>query len=380
MLSSSSARAEAGRAAVAVMPLRTNTIKKKTIRVLDNLLVTAVDDIGRFDVISPQDVASMIGFEKMRDVAGCDDVACAAELAGALGSRYLFTSTIDVLGSKLLLTGTLLDSLMAKVLKRTSVEIKDSPDNYTDGIRQLVVKTFRAKFDLAEGGEPAEEETAKAAPAKAEPAGDEPGEEEPPLGDDDIQVAMACLSEKAEACKSLREQGKNLREIGAFACRHGTEDACAKLVLLQEDDVVPDLYEACVAGVHPACTALAMSDRLGELDRVWLWTGIGMIAGGAALGLASLAAVGAYFGKVTGHDNDFLGWRSGLSGADEMAVVLWLTGGVAVVSGLLVMLLATPEANEVTDLAEAPFRTVSLSPVVTPDGNAGWACSLALTF
>ena len=73
------------RAAIAVLPLRSNTLEEKTLRVLDNLLVSGVDELGAYRVISPQDVSAVLGFDRMKQVAGCDDVSCAAELAGALG-------------------------------------------------------------------------------------------------------------------------------------------------------------------------------------------------------------------------------------------------------------------------------------------------------
>lgn len=128
--------------AIAVLPLRTTTLDSNITAVLDNLLVSTVDERGAFRVIGANDIAAMLGMEKMRDLLGCSDTSCAAEIGGALGARYLLSGTVDALGSSLLVTLTLLDNQRATAVSRKRVKVENNQDYYFGAIERLVEDTF----------------------------------------------------------------------------------------------------------------------------------------------------------------------------------------------------------------------------------------------
>ena len=58
---------------VALMPLQAKKVPKDTVAVLDELLAVALDEFGPYKVISPKDINSMLGRERMKETLGCDD-------------------------------------------------------------------------------------------------------------------------------------------------------------------------------------------------------------------------------------------------------------------------------------------------------------------
>jgi len=128
--------------AIAVMPLGTKTLDANKVSVLDNLVVTAVSEIGAYRVISASDINAILGLEKMKDAAGCSDLGCAANIGGALGADFLFTGTADVLGTSLILTAALLDIKKSEAVARKKLRISNDENDYYDAVEDLVAMTF----------------------------------------------------------------------------------------------------------------------------------------------------------------------------------------------------------------------------------------------
>ena len=53
---------------------------------------------GFFEVISSSDIRTLLGAERQRQLLGCGDTNCTAELSGALGARFILQSTLTRLG------------------------------------------------------------------------------------------------------------------------------------------------------------------------------------------------------------------------------------------------------------------------------------------
>jgi len=327
------------------MPVRTTTIDAKIVKVLDNLLVTAVDELGRYRVLSPQDAASLLGFDKMKQAAGCDDLSCAAEFAGALGSRFLLSATLDALGSKLVLTAALTDSEKVVVVKRSSIEVPNDPDVYSDGIHKLVVKTFDADLDL-----------------KDKPTGAE---------DSNAELARACFAKEAQACEDLRQKGLDPLGVAVATCSQGDEESCAAITNTKDEAVVVSLYQACINDAYPACVALTESGLVNEIPRprsTLFWSGIGLMIGSGVV-----SAGGILFGILSGDGGSTKDLFGALSGT-SLSI-----GGVGLVTAsilLLIDLVSTSPAEEVQRRVDKPF--FSVAPMLGPQHDLG--LTLTLTF
>ena len=64
------------------------------------MITSEVQRRGFFQVISQQDIATMLGLERQKQLMGCadDSTSCLAELSGALGARFVMSGTLTRLG------------------------------------------------------------------------------------------------------------------------------------------------------------------------------------------------------------------------------------------------------------------------------------------
>lgn len=97
------------------------------------------------DVIANADVRRMIELEGARQLSGCDDTSCLAELAGALGARLVVFGSVGVLGTSTVVNLNLFDSSTAQSAGREFVELKD-PAELTrvlpGRVRSLLRRTY----------------------------------------------------------------------------------------------------------------------------------------------------------------------------------------------------------------------------------------------
>lgn len=73
-----------------------------------------------FEVISQADIAAMLAFQKQRQMLGCSDDGCLAEIGGALGAEYVLSGEAARVGSRDHLSLTLLDARRARVIGRSA--------------------------------------------------------------------------------------------------------------------------------------------------------------------------------------------------------------------------------------------------------------------
>jgi hypothetical protein len=145
--------------AVAVLPLASPVLGAPTLRALNDVLVVTMDQLSDYDIISPSDVDSILGAEALKDALGCDDVRCTADIAGALGSRYVLSGSITKLGDQLLVTLSLMDAQHVRAESRAQSKMHDDENLY----EQAVVQAVRDLLGLA---------GASAAPPTTQPGDD----------------------------------------------------------------------------------------------------------------------------------------------------------------------------------------------------------------
>lgn len=73
---------------------------------------------GFFDVISSSDIRALLGVERQKQLLGCEESSCTAELSGALGARFVLQSSLTRLGSTLQLSVQMMDTSKAQTVAR----------------------------------------------------------------------------------------------------------------------------------------------------------------------------------------------------------------------------------------------------------------------
>jgi len=78
-----------------------------------------------YRVISDNEITSLLGLEAKKQMMGCSEGGCMAELAGALDAELLITVKVVRFGNKFTLSGHLSQVADTQVLRRESLELED---------------------------------------------------------------------------------------------------------------------------------------------------------------------------------------------------------------------------------------------------------------
>ena len=97
-------RAEAAK--IAVLPTHFDASAKDKIpqSVFEEALLGAAQDASHAKVIGADDLSAVIGLENQRDLLGCDELACMAEIAGALDVQQILSAKVALLDSQWTIT------------------------------------------------------------------------------------------------------------------------------------------------------------------------------------------------------------------------------------------------------------------------------------
>jgi hypothetical protein len=103
---------------ILVMDLSTQGVAVETARIAGGIISTAVARDGRFAPASMQDLRTMVELESNRAALDCSQQSCLADLAAAMGSRYVLYGELGQLGSTLIVNLNLYDATRASSIAR----------------------------------------------------------------------------------------------------------------------------------------------------------------------------------------------------------------------------------------------------------------------
>jgi hypothetical protein len=94
---------------------------------MTDAVAAEVNARGFFQVMSSNDIATLLGVERQKQLLGCSDEkgSCLTELAGAVGARFVLSGSLAKLGDVVQLTLTTLDSQSAQPVGRATRLAKD---------------------------------------------------------------------------------------------------------------------------------------------------------------------------------------------------------------------------------------------------------------
>ncbi len=93
-----------------------------------NQFAAKVQQRTGYSVLSPADIQAQLGFDKTKQLMGCTDGSCVAELAGALGVDFLISGSLAKVGSSIAFEASLIDTAKCSVIRRYSNRIKGGSD------------------------------------------------------------------------------------------------------------------------------------------------------------------------------------------------------------------------------------------------------------
>lgn len=118
---------------LAVLDLQATGAPPEMATALTEAITQEVSRRGFFDVIASADIRTLLGLERQKELLGCSDDAksCTAELAGALGARFVLSGTLSKLGDAYQLSLQALDTQKAQPVGR-SVRIASDAKELAD--------------------------------------------------------------------------------------------------------------------------------------------------------------------------------------------------------------------------------------------------------
>jgi hypothetical protein len=117
-------------------------VEESQARLLTEALLSELGRDGRFDVYGESDLQQMLTVEVTKQRAGCEsDVACLAELGGALGAERVIFGSLGLLGESFLVNLKVIHIKGGRVEARWSGSAKDQEElleALQAGVRQLL--------------------------------------------------------------------------------------------------------------------------------------------------------------------------------------------------------------------------------------------------
>ncbi len=143
-LPSSSTSASGPPAAVSprllVLEVQGSALDENTKRAIASAMTQEIGAAARFTVLSQADVNQLAALEGSKQEMGCSTSTCLAEIAGALGARYVIFGDAAKLGALIVVNLNLFDTQTATAVQRASFEAKtleEIPERSRDAARTL---------------------------------------------------------------------------------------------------------------------------------------------------------------------------------------------------------------------------------------------------
>jgi TolB-like protein len=167
--------------AVAVMEFASKGgIEAQKMDALSDMLANAIRRSGNYRVVGKSDIRAALALEEQKQLLGCSDDSCLAEIGGALGVRWVVVGNISLFGKTYLLNLKVIDVARISVLAGLSQKITGGEDMLIDGLDQAARKLIaeaRAKSQPGGAGtaeQPVADSAAADAATAAVAADDEP--------------------------------------------------------------------------------------------------------------------------------------------------------------------------------------------------------------
>jgi hypothetical protein len=138
MLLATAAHAD-GKGKVLVLDMGGTGVDADLMRSLSDVLVTAAREklIGRFEVVSQADIATMISHERQKDLLGCNETSCFAEIGGALGADRLVAGSLGKIGALYVITIRHIDTVNSRVLGHVQDKVEGKVEILAEAVTQL---------------------------------------------------------------------------------------------------------------------------------------------------------------------------------------------------------------------------------------------------
>jgi hypothetical protein len=136
---------------VALLPLTAlGGVPKETAQLLGDTLAGELRRRGGVSVLTQSDLSALLGVEKTRQMLGCTDAGCLAELGGALGADRIVHGSIGRVGDSLLVNLSALDPRRGTTISSVSERLRGAREEAFLDVLPTLADTLLA--DPSSGG------------------------------------------------------------------------------------------------------------------------------------------------------------------------------------------------------------------------------------
>ena len=136
--------AKAGIEKIAIPNISGTGVDADAVEVLSGVAVDAASLASRFSIVGASDIEAMIGFENQKELLGCDDMACYAEIGGSLGVDAILSIRVGRLGGTYRATASLIDIRHSRPLVRASAKTTGPVEELLALVEAVVSEVLRA--------------------------------------------------------------------------------------------------------------------------------------------------------------------------------------------------------------------------------------------
>lgn len=115
----------ASRQRLLILNLDAAGVDPNSVKVINGLVTQGLASSTSLEVITSADLGALVNLEAERAASGCDTTSCLAEIAGAMGTRFVVFGTVGRLGDVTLVQLSLYDSEAARPVGRQEVRAQD---------------------------------------------------------------------------------------------------------------------------------------------------------------------------------------------------------------------------------------------------------------
>ena len=129
-----------------------NGVTQGTANLLTEVVIDNVGKLDRFKVIGQKDISKIMNIEQTKQMAGCSDSGCLANIAGSMGSDFYIEGSVGSVGDKYIVTLKLMDAQKVETVEHNTRIIPKDDNLILDAVVSLVAALFKLQTPPAAGG------------------------------------------------------------------------------------------------------------------------------------------------------------------------------------------------------------------------------------
>jgi hypothetical protein len=130
---------------MAVLELKAEGASAELATTLSQVVAEQAGKTPGFEAISQSEISTLLNVEKQKQLLGCADESCLAEIGGALGAKLVLNGTLGKLGDSYVLSLQLLDTHKGKIQSRESRTVSGSLEALVAAAKDLTYRVLTGK-------------------------------------------------------------------------------------------------------------------------------------------------------------------------------------------------------------------------------------------